>query len=74
MQTFIEDGGAPRPPPYVPTEMTNDELFDSGYSTGINFNKYDSIKVEVRDVNNYALVTKAHRFKKKLIPMSFSTV
>ena len=46
-QEVLGPDGKPRPPLYTPEQLTEEQLFDDGVSSGINFSKYDSIPVNV---------------------------
>jgi probable ATP-dependent RNA helicase DDX4 len=47
----MDDGEKPKPREiYIPPEIaaTEEELYNSGISSGINFDKYDRIDIKVR--------------------------
>jgi len=43
----LGEDGKPLPPLYTPVHLAEEELFDDGCGSGINFNKYDAIPVQV---------------------------
>ena len=50
---------------YIPKEIAEDDLFQQGISSGINFNKFDKIPV------SYIPVDRIHAFKQFKFPSRF---